>query len=129
MYNTLKRFGVLRWAGEDGENIVCTFGKLLAMYVLVNIAIQMVCLWPVGILNLVGQNVKKYWLTSDFFTILTHSTLNRAVQIHVPCTHTCEVISLKFMDNFIITVGGQLLALHCVSSVQCKSSISSRSYW
>ena len=68
--------------------IVCTFGKILAMPLLVNIAIQMVCLWPVGILNLVGHN-EKYWLTSNcvtpykvtfftfyfiFFTI-THSTL------------------------------------------------------
>ena len=64
MYDTLKRFGVLRWAGEDGENCVRTFGKILAMLVLVNIAIQMVCLWPVGILNLVGHN-EKYWLTSN----------------------------------------------------------------
>ena len=31
---------------------------------LVNIAIQMVCLWPVGILNLVGHN-EKYWLTTN----------------------------------------------------------------
>lgn len=49
-----------------------------------------------------------------FFTI-THSPLNRTVQIHVPCT-ACKlkVISLKFMDNLFITVGGQVLALHCV---------------
>lgn len=36
--------------------IVCTFGKILAIPLLVIIAIQMVCLWLVGILNLVGQN-------------------------------------------------------------------------
>ena len=121
MYDTLKRFGILRWAGEDGEKLNVP---------LVNIAIQMVCLQPVGILNLVGHN-EKYWLTTNiivstykikspflhfiiiiFFTI-THSPLNHTVQIHVPCT-ACKVISLKFMDNFFITVGGQVLALHCV---------------
>ena len=31
--------------------IVCTFGKILAIPLLVIIAIQMVCLWLVGILN------------------------------------------------------------------------------
>ena len=55
MYDTLKRFGILRWAGEDGEKLNVP---------LVNIAIQMVCLWPVGILNLVGHN-EKYWLTTN----------------------------------------------------------------
>ena len=99
------------------------------MPLLVNIAIQMVCLWPVRTVNLVGHN-EKYWLTSDcvtpykvtfftfyyyyyFFFTITHSPLNRTVQIHVPCT-ACKVICLKFMDNLFITVGGQVLALHCV---------------
>ena len=44
--------------------IECTFGKILAIPLLVNIAFQMVCLWPVGILNLSGHN-EKYWLTSN----------------------------------------------------------------
>ena len=35
----------------------------------INIAIQMVCLWPVGILNLVGHN-EKYWLTSNYCVTL-----------------------------------------------------------
>lgn len=39
--------------------IVHTFGKIPATPLLVNVAIQMVCLWPFGILNLAGQNVKK----------------------------------------------------------------------
>ena len=109
--------------------IECTFGKILAIPLLVNIAIQMVCLRPVGILNLVGHN-EKYWLASNiivstykvtfftfyyysFFFTITHSPLNHTVQIHVPCT-ACEVICLKFMDNLFITVGGQVLALHYV---------------
>ena len=131
MYDTLKRFGVLRWAGEDGENWMYLWKNpgYIIIPLLVNIAIQMVCLWPVGILNLVGHN-EEYWLTSNiivstykvpfftfyyyyFFFTITHSPLNHTVQIHSPCT-AFEIISLKFMDNFFITVGGQVLALHCV---------------
>ena len=52
-----------------GKIIVRTFGKILAMLVLVNIAIQMVCLWPVRTLNLVGHN-EKYWLTSNYCVTL-----------------------------------------------------------
>ena len=127
MYDTLKRFGVLRWAGEDGENCVRTFGKILAMLVLVNIAIQMVCLWPVRTLNLVGHN-EKYWLTSDcvtlylftfhfiFFTI-THWPLNHTVQIHVPCT-ACEVISFNSWTTFL-----SLLVVKCLPSTMSFCSV------
>ena len=132
MYDTLKRFGILRWAGEDGEKLNVP---------LVNIAIQMVCLWPVGILNLVGHN-EKYWLTTNiivstykikspflhfiiiFFFTITHSPLNHTVQIHVPCT-ACKVISLKFMDNFFYHCWWSSACPPLCHSVQFTSSLSS----
>ena len=120
--------------------IECTFGKILAIPLLVNIAIQMVCLRPVGILNLVGHN-EKYWLTSNiivstykvtfftfyyysFFFTITHSPLNHTVQIHVPCT-ACKVISLKFMDNFFYHCWWSSACPPLCHSVQFTSSLSS----
>ena len=147
MYDTLKWFGALRcvWCvcigggGGGGEwvrmwKIVRTFGKNLAMSLLVNIAIQMVCPWPVGILNLVGHNEKHrpvYHIKSPFlhfifiFFTITHSPLNHAVQIHVPFT-ACEVI--WSVQNSWTTFLSLLVVNSCpplCHSVQFTSSLSS----
>ena len=106
---------------------------------LVNIAIQMVCLWPVGILNLVGHN-EKYWLTTNiivstykvtFFTFYYYYFF-----YHNPFTpkpHCADSCPLYCLRGHQFKIHGQLF-YHCwwssacpplCHSVQFTSSLSS----
>ena len=139
VYDTLKWLGFWGGWGRIGK-IVHTFGKIPAMPLLVNIAIQMVCLWPVRTLNLVGHN-EKYWLTSNcvtpykvtFFTFYYYYYYYFYHNPFTPKSYCADPCPLYCLRGHQFKIHGQLF-YHCwwssacpplCHSVQFTSSLSS----